>query len=327
MIVVTGGAGFIGSALIWGLNRQDIANIVIVDHLDEGKKWRNLVNLDYYEYYDKQEFLDRIVNNDLPFEVDTCIHFGACSNTMERDKHYLMQNNYKYSQKIALWAINNDIRLIYASSAATYGDGSKGYDDAESNLNSLQPLNMYGYSKYLFDRWVKKMGYLDRVVGLKFFNVFGPNEYHKDDMRSMVLKGFKQVRDEGGIKLFESYDEHYADGQQVRDFVYVKDVVRIILEILNDPSIVGIFNVGTGNPNTWNELANAVFDALNKPRNITYIPMPKYLRKNYQYFTQAKMDKLHNTNISVNFTPFRDAIKDYVQNYLVDTLYLDPAAK
>lgn len=322
MIIVTGGAGFIGSALVWGLNRRGIDNIIIVDHLDKSEKWSNLVGLKYLDYYDKDEFIEMIIKKSLPYKIDKCFHMGACTSTTENDTRYLMKNNFKYSQYLAEWAISNKIKYIYASSAATYGDGSLGYDDDLEKLEELKPLNMYGYSKHLFDLWAKRKGYLNEFIGLKFFNIYGPNEYHKADMRSMILKGFEQIQEFGKIKLFKSYKKEYDDGEQKRDFMYVKDAVNVVLQLSTLDSANGIYNIGSGQPHSWNELGEAIFTVLAKTIKIEYIDMPLTLRESYQYFTKAELNRINDVGINTDFVCFNDKICDYITNYLIKTKYL-----
>ncbi|HQJ31043.1 MAG TPA: ADP-glyceromanno-heptose 6-epimerase, partial [Syntrophales bacterium] len=292
MIVVTGGAGFIGSAFIWKLNREGNEDIVVVDRLGTSEKWKNLVNLRYIEYIHKDDFLQMIYADQVPFTVRAVIHMGACSSTTERDADYLWRNNYLYSCRLADWCVRNGIRFIYASSAATYGDGARGFSDDDTVTPTLRPINMYGYSKQVFDLWVRKRGLEKSVTGLKFFNVFGPNEYHKGEMRSVVHKAFGQIREAGRVGLFKSYRPDYPDGGQRRDFVYVKDCVEVLWWLLRNGDVNGIFNVGTGKSRTWNDLMRAVFQALALPVRIDYIDMPPGLEEQYQYFTEAKMDKL-----------------------------------
>lgn len=229
MIIVTGGAGFIGSALIAELNRRQISDILVVDQLGTDEKWKNLKNLSFADYVEKDAFLEMVIEGKFDSSIDVVFHFGACSDTTKTDASYLVKNNYEYSKLLARWATDNDIRFIYASSAATYGNGSAGFSDDEEKMEALKPLNMYGYSKHMFDMWARRTGLLDKIVGLKYFNVFGPNEYHKGEMRSFVVKAFEQVRANGKIRLFKSYEPEYADGEQVRDFLYVKDAVNMTL--------------------------------------------------------------------------------------------------
>lgn len=313
--IVTGGAGFIGSAVIWYLNNAGIDDILVVDNLGTSDKWKNLVNRRYTDYVHKDAFMAPFLSGRFG-AVNAVIHMGACSSTTERDADYLMANNYHYARQIAEYALANDIRLINASSAATYGDGTRGFSDDPASLDGLAPLNMYGYSKHLFDLWARRTGALDRLASLKFFNVFGPNEYHKDDMCSVIYKAFFQVRDTGRIQLFKSYRDTYADGGQMRDFVYVKDCVALIGWLLENREINGVMNVGTGNARSWNDLAASVFNAMDRPAVIDYIDMPEPLQDRYQYFTEARMERVMEVGCPVTFTSLEDAAADYVKNYL-----------
>ena len=319
MIVVTGGAGFIGSAFVWKLNQEGIDDIVIVDHLGTSDKWKNLVNLRFIEYIKKDDFLQMIYADQVPFKARAVIHMGACSSTTERDADYLWMNNYLYSCRLADWTLRNQIRLIYASSAATYGDGSQGFSDDDTLIPKLRPINMYGYSKQVFDLWVLKQQAEKKIAGIKFFNVFGPNEYHKGDMRSVVHKAFEQIRDAGKVRLFKSYKHEYSDGGQMRDFVYIKDCVEIMWWLFEHPEVNGIFNLGTGQARTWNDLIHAVFSAMNLEPRIEYFDMPPEIRNQYQYFTEAKMEKLRATVCPTTFRPLEAAVHDYVVNYLQQT--------
>jgi len=311
MIVVTGGAGFIGSAFVWKLNEQGITDVLVVDALGTSEKWRNLVPRRYADFLHKDAFLQKVRDRSLT-GVTAVVHMGACSATTERDADYLMENNYRYTRELAEWAVGSGARFLYASSAATYGDGSQGFADDESALDSLRPLNMYGYSKQLFDQWAKQNGLLDRMVGLKFFNVFGPNEYHKGDMSSVLYKAYGQIRDTGHLKLFRSYRPEYGDGEQKRDFVYVKDVVEVMWWLLQNPGVNGLFNLGTGQARSWNDLAHAMFAAMDREPDIRYIEMPDALKGKYQYFTEATMEKLRSAGCPVTFRSLEDAARDYV---------------
>lgn len=259
-IIVTGGAGFIGSAIVWQLNGLGHDDILIVDRLDESDKWKNLVPLTFADYLDADDFIDDL--GDFT-QVETILHLGACSSTTETDADYMIRNNYEYTRDLAEFAVANDIRFIYASSAATYGDGSAGMADGVSDLDKLRPLNVYGYSKHLFDKYAARNGLLDKIVGLKYFNVFGPNENHKGDMRSLVSKAFDQIAETGKLELFKSANPDYADGEFGRDFVYVKDAVDMTLQFM-DSKASGLFNIGSGKMHTWNALADAIFKALRK---------------------------------------------------------------
>ena len=285
MIIITGGAGFIGSAMLWELNRRGEENIIIIDDLGSTttEKWRNLSGLHFADVIPIHLFPDLLEKG--AFEgVSAIIHMGANSSTTETDADHLLTNNFVYSKKIASFSMKHDVRLIYASSAATYGDGSNGYSDDIQQLDRLRPLNMYGYSKQLFDRWAIKNGILDRAAGLKFFNVYGPNEYHKGDMSSVVYKAFHQIQEKGSVKLFQSHRPDYKNGEQLRDFISVKDCTRIMMWLLENPA-AGIFNVGSGEARSFKDLATATFMALGKQPLIDYVPMPETLRDKYQYYT------------------------------------------
>ncbi len=322
MIIVTGGAGFIGSAIVWRLNQLGKNDIIIVDELGKDEKWKNLVSLDYIDFQNKWDFIDKIEKNAINYKIEAIIHMGANSSTTEKDADHLISNNYEYTKKLASYAVKNSIRFIYASSAATYGDGALGFNDNNDEGLKLKPLNMYGYSKNLFDIRAYKKGVLDKIVGIKYFNVFGPNEGHKGDMRSVVHKAFEQIRDHGYVKLFKSANPEYKDGEQMRDFVYVKDAVEMTLFFLGHPNINGLFNVGSGQARSWNDLVTALFVALDKPVNIQYIDMPGHLKEKYQYFTQADMTKIRNAGYNKRQFTLEEAIADYVRNYLVKGYYL-----
>ncbi|MCM8533775.1 MAG: ADP-glyceromanno-heptose 6-epimerase [Lentisphaeraceae bacterium] len=317
MIVVTGGAGFIGSSIVWALNQRGKENILIVDHLGkDNNKWKNLAPLRYLEYMEKGSFLDCIDRDALPDNISCIIHMGACSSTTETDNSYLVENNFKYSQAIASYCLEKHIRLIYASSAATYGAGEEGYHDGYDEIERLRPLNMYGYSKQMFDLWAKRNDVFDDMVGLKFSNVFGPNECHKGSMRSVVNSAYHQIKETGKVKLFKSHREEYQDGEQMRDFIYIKDVINIVLHFLDHPEINGLFNAGSGKARTWNDLVKSVFRALGQAPSIEYIDMPESLRPNYQYFTELDMDSILKTGFKQKFKSLERNVEDYVQNYL-----------
>ena len=322
MYIITGGAGFIGSALVRSLNDQGISDILVVDNLGTSEKWQNIAEKHIVDYMHKAQFIDYIERNCLPYEhITTIIHLGACSSTTEQDAEYMMQNNYRYSKLLAQWALERDIRFIYASSAATYGDGTLGFSDEDEVSLTLRPLNVYGLSKQLFDVWALKTSAVNQMVGLKFFNVFGPNEYHKGSMSSVIFKAFYQVRDTGKIKLFKSYREDYAHGEQKRDFVYVKDCCAVMSWLAENKSVNGIFNVGTGHSRSWNDLARAVFSAMGIEPKIEYIEMPEILREKYQYYTQASMGKLINAGCPVAMRSLEEGAKDYVQGHLAGDNY------
>lgn len=313
MIVLTGGAGFIGSAMLSALNAAGRNDILIVDALRTGEKWKNLVGHSFIDIVSKEDFRDRMMLGDVE-AVDTVIHMGACSTTTERDADYLYDNNFRYSTEIAEFAIETGARFIYASSAATYGDGSRGYSDRETNL---RPLNMYGYSKHRFDVWIREQGLENQVVGLKFFNVFGPNEYHKGGQASMIYKAVQQVKEDGRVKLFASNHPAYADGEQKRDFVYVKDAVQVMMTLLTRSDVNGIFNLGTGTARSWNDVARAVFAAIGTEARIDYVPMPEAIAGQYQNFTQADMSTLTGVLPELAFQSLEDSIADYVSGHLL----------
>jgi ADP-L-glycero-D-manno-heptose 6-epimerase len=323
MIIVTGGSGFIGSALVWRLNKRGVNDIVIVDHLGETEKWKNLVSLQFSDYFDKSDFIKKLEFGYFGSSISAIFHLGACSSTTERDADYLIENNYRYTARLATWQEEHRAcRLIYASSAATYGDGEQGYRDKEDELHLLRPLNIYGYSKHMFDLLALRKGWLQRIVGLKYFNVFGPNEYHKGEMRSLINKAYTLVRDEGKICLFKSYRDEYKDGEQLRDFIYVKNAVDMTLFFFDNPKINGIFNIGTGDARSWNEVAASLFQAVGRPLNIEYIPMPDNLKEKYQYYTCADMTKLRSAGYSHTFMDIDTAIKEYVLDYLNSNKHL-----
>ncbi len=314
-IIVTGGAGFIGSNLVRALNEQGEGDILIVDHLGSDEKWRNLPGLRYSDYLDKAEFRLRFRQGQIA-TPRVVYHLGACSATTELDAGYLMDNNYRYSRELCEWALDSGARFVYASSGATYGDGALGYDDADTRTPELRPLNMYGYSKQAFDEWALSGGHLNRIVGLKYFNVYGPGEAHKGDMRSVVHKAYHQILESGEVGLFKSYRPEYADGQQVRDFVYVKDAVAVTLAF-GDPALPGgLYNCGTGEARCWLDLARAVFAAMGREPSIRFIDMPETLREKYQYETRASVVKLRAAGCELPFHTLEEGVRDYVQNHL-----------
>ena len=318
-ILVTGGAGFIGSALVWALNARGVDDIVVCDLLQSDEKWRNLVPLRFSEYVEGPALRSRLAQSPGAFgKFSAVFHLGACSATTERDASYLVDNKTGFTRELAAWALSTGARFVYASSAATYGDGAEGMDDRNPALERLRPLNMYGYSKHLFDLHARRLGWLDRIVGLKYFNVYGPNEAHKGDMRSVVAKAHVQIRESGKLGLFKSYDPKYPDGGQMRDFLYVKDAVEMTLHFAEKgASSSGLYNIGSGEANTWLTLAGAIFGALGLQPNIEFIDMPEALRAKYQYFTKADIAKLRATGYERPMTPLSDAVSDYVRNYLV----------
>lgn len=317
MIIVTGGGGFIGSAIVRGLNDRGQDDILIVDQKLEGSpKDKNLAKRSYKDYLESDIFLKRLESGAFDGQITAIFHEGACSSTTEKNKDYLRENNSRYSERLAEWAIRHDVYFSYASSAAVYGSGECGYSDDDSLNSKLQPLNPYGQSKLDFDLWVLKNNYQNKVTGFRYFNVYGPNEYHKEDMRSMVQKGFEQILRDGRLRLFKSYRPEYPDGGQKRDFIYVKDVVDVILWFYDHPDQKGIYNLGTGHAQSWNDLATSLFHATNKDPVIEYFDMPDTIRNQYQYFTQADLSKLRSTGCPAEFRNLEAGVSDYVGNYL-----------
>lgn len=326
MIIVTGGAGFIGSNLVAALEAANIGPLVVVDRLGHGDKWRNIA---------KRGLHDLIVPEALPafldrhqLEIDTIFHLGAISATTETDADLIVANNFRLSLDLWNWCVRTDTRLIYASSAATYGDGSAGFDDDPAALPALRPLNPYGWSKHLFDRRV--LGQIAaggrhprQWAGLKFFNVYGPNEYHKGDMRSVPAKLWPVVAAGEAAQLFASDRPDYPDGGQMRDFVWVGDCVDVMLWLYRNPAVNGLFNLGTGRARTWNDLVAAMYAAAGRPSRISYVPMPEHLKGKYQYFTEARMDRLRQAGYAAPFTSLEDGIRLYVQRHLAA---IDPYA-
>lgn len=315
-ILVTGAAGLIGSALIWELNRRGIDNIIATDFLGTDEKWKNLTALRFDDYLEADKLFEALGSPRLK-EIRYIFHLGACSATTEKDCRYLIENNYEYTRQLAEWALSGERRLVYASSAATYGDGVQGMLDGSEKLNDYRPLNMYGYSKHLFDIHANRHGWLDRLVGIKYFNVFGPNEDHKGDMRSVVHKAYAQIKQEGEARLFKSYNKDYKDGEQKRDFVYVKDAVAMTLHLAETKTASGIYNIGTGQASTWIELVTPIFKALNLEPNIKFIEMPETLRGKYQYYTCANIDRLVASGWKGRTHSLDAAVTDYVSNYLI----------
>ena len=318
-VLVTGGAGFIGSVLVGALNRwHGVDRIVVVDELGGSEKWRNLSPLAFEDYVEAGDFYGRLESKASTFGNFTHVfHLGACSSTTERDAAYLTRNNYGCTRQLAEWALKRGSRFVYASSAATYGDGASGMDDLSDSLAAWRPLNAYGWSKQIFDLHAQREGYLQRIVGLKYFNIFGPNEEHKGDMRSVVSKAWKQIEETGQVKLFKSYHPDYPDGGQKRDFLYVKDAVAMTLHLASSRKAGGLFNIGSGEAHTWLELVHPIFEALGREPRIEFIEMPEALRSQYQYFTQAEITKLISTGYRAGVTNLRESVMDYVSHYLV----------
>ena len=316
MYIITGGAGFIGSAMLWQLNQQGIDDVVLVDHLGTDDKWRNLVKLTYADYIHRERFRDLLQRDALPWKVEAIIHLGACSDTTEADGDFLMENNFQFSRDICRYALDKGARFIQASSAATYGDGSLGFSDDPDLLPKLRPLNLYAYSKHLLDLWLVRHGLDKEVVSLKFFNVYGPNEYHKGEMRSVACKAYKQITKHGDLELFRSTSPDISDGEQKRDFVYVKDCTALMAWLLENRHVNGIHNVGSGRARSFNDLGRAVFSAMQRSCRITYVDMPRMLHGKYQNFTQADMNWLDKVGCPLKMTSLEDGVTDFVQNYL-----------
>ena len=317
-VLVTGGAGFIGSALVWGLNARGMGRITIADRLGITDKWRNLAPLRFEDYLEADDLFPRLESGALG-KFSLVLHMGACSSTLERDASFLARNNFEFTKTLGAWALKHDARFVYASSAATYGDGTAGMSDdvrGADDLAVLRPLNAYGYSKQLFDQYALSHGLLDRMVGLKFFNVFGPNEGHKGEMRSLVHKAYEQIRDTGRVRLFKSYRPEYGDGEQRRDFVFVQDVVDMTLHLAEASAAAGLYNVGSGEAHSWLELAGSLFAAMGREPEIEFIEMPEAMRGRYQYYTCADISRLRTTGYDAPTTPLDAAVADYVKGYL-----------
>ena len=321
-VLVTGGAGFIGSALIWQLNRLGCDNILVADFLGSDEKWKNLVPLRFADYVEADELLASLTRDASRLgEWGTIFHFGACSSTTELDASFLIRRNYESTKALAHFAVERGIRFVYASSAATYGNCSGALPESEPLIN-LRPLNMYGYSKHLFDSYAERVGILPRITGLKFFNVYGPNEWHKGGMRSVVIKAFEQIGSTGRMQLFKSYKPEFTDGMQVRDFLYVKDAVAAAVFLAERVNGGGLFNLGSGQPNTWLSLAHAIFAALSKTPQVEFVDMPEGLRSRYQYFTCADIRKLREAGFNQPMTSLDAGVADYVRQYLIPRIHL-----
>ena len=320
MKVVTGAAGFIGSCMVGKLNAEGIENIAIVDDFSKTDRQNNWIHKKYALKIDREDFIEWFKEN--AKQVDGVFHMGARSHTTEFDWNIFLKFNINYSK--AIWKIcaQYDIPLIYASSAATYGNGELGYDDSLASIPNLQPLNPYGRSKQEFDLWQLSQENKPKFwAGLKFFNVYGPNEYHKQRMASVILHAFEQIKEKGKVGLFKSYKDGYEDGKQLRDFVYVKDLLEVMYFLMTKQPQSDIYNVGTGQARSFYDLATNTFGAMNKQPNIEFIPMPEDIRDKYQYFTQAKIDKLRKVGYNKTFYSLEAGVKDYVQNYLINNLY------
>lgn len=319
MLLVTGGAGFIGSVLAAELNRAGVKDLLIVDRLEDSTKWLNIRDIQFQQFIHADDLF--LPEHDPWLRgVSGIFHMGACSTTTETNMDYLMANNVEYSKALYELATVLNVPFIYASSAATYGDGKRGYSDDHTVLDNYQPMNRYGYSKHLFDQWVLRQEKAPPLwAGIKFFNVYGPNEYHKDGMRSVVHQAYEQIRDIEKVRLFKSYREGIADGEQKRDFVYVKDVVDAMIQMFRDVGKIpsGIYNMGTGKAQSFLDLANATFKAMDITPNIEFIDMPAGLDKQYQYFTEAEMGKFKSVYPDFEFSDLEKGVDDYVKNFLL----------
>jgi ADP-L-glycero-D-manno-heptose 6-epimerase len=314
-IIITGAAGFIGRNVVAELNRRGHQNLLLVDQLGTDEKWANLVGLRFDDVVSPAKFIEIVKDDTAPKSV-ACIHLVACSATTEKDADYLLENNYRYTRTLCEWSLRQGVRFVYASSAATYGDGTLGYSDENSVTTTLQPLNMYGYSKHLFDLWALQTGAIGHIVGLKYFNVYGPYEDHKGGMRSLVQKAYHQILERGYLELFKSHRPDYRDGEQKRDFIYVRDAVDVTLNFTLESRAGGLLNCGTGVARTWLDLARALFSAMGRTPDIRFIEMPEILRGKYQYFTQADAAKLRRAGYAKPFLSLEDGVSDYVKTYL-----------
>ena len=317
--LVTGGAGLIGSAVIWGLNQRKLTNIWLVDEENpSGPKRENLTNLQTQRQMSPELFRELIrTKSDELKDIHTMIHLGACSSTTETNEEFLTDNNLRYTAELCLWSLENGVRFIYASSAATYGDGSEGMEDTSEDIEKYKPLNLYGWSKHKFDLLAKERGWLGKTAGLKYFNVFGPNEEHKENMRSVVSKAYQQIMNTEEMTLFKSHHPECSDGRQMRDFLYVKDAVSMTIWLASNGNANGLFNLGSGKARTWIDLASSIFSALNREPSIRFIEMPEILRDKYQYFTEANIKKLREAGFVESLYELEEGVRDYVQNYLM----------
>jgi ADP-L-glycero-D-manno-heptose 6-epimerase len=299
------------------LNKRGVKDILVIDSPEVLNGCRNLDNLQFADSLGRDTFLAHLQQDVLTDKIEGVLHMGAITDTTEKNRELLWGNNYDYTKRLAEWCVTNGKRFVYASSAATYGDGTNGFSDEHARLQELKPLNLYAESKHLFDLWALRMGYLGQIAGLKYFNVFGPNEYHKHQMRSVVHKAFEQIRRDGEVKLFKSYLPNCRDGEQMRDFVYLKDVVEMTLFVYDHRTINGIFNIGTGKARSFRDLVVAVFHAMDMEPNIEYVDMPETLRERYQYFTQADIGKLLAARYEKRIHSLEEGVEDYVKNYLL----------
>ncbi|MBC35943.1 MAG: ADP-glyceromanno-heptose 6-epimerase [Bacteroidetes bacterium] len=321
MIIISGASGFIGSCLVSYLNSSGITNLILIDKFDNKEKLKNLQNKHYSSLIDRDDFHTFIHEND--HKIDFFFHLGARTDTGETNKSVFDKLNLNFSKDVWIYCCNNDIPLIYASSAATYGNGDLGFNDEDSETVKLMPLNEYASSKHTFDKWVlEQSSHPSFWYGFKFFNVFGPNEYHKARMASVILHAYHQLKEKGKIQLFKSHANGISDGEQKRDFIYIKDLLKVLDHFYTNKPQNGLYNLGSGKAHSFNNLALAVFKALDLSPKIEYIETPEKYRKNYQYFTEAKIDKLKNAGYTNEFMSFESSVKDYVQEYLSTEKYL-----
>ncbi len=320
MIIVTGAAGFIGSVLAKKLNKEGLKDLILVDKFNNEQKNKNLNGKEYQKKIDRDEFIDWLNKN--KEKVEFIFHIGARTDTTEFDHKVFDKLNVNYSKDLWNCCVKFNIPFLYASSAATYGMGELGYNDDHDIVEKLKPLNPYGESKNDFDKWVLKQEKTPRFWGgLKFFNVYGPNEYHKSRMASVIFHSFNQIQKTGGMKLFRSHNPNFKDGEQQRDFVYVKDLVDVMFFLYTHQKDSGLYNLGTGKARSFLDLTRATFKAMGVKENISFIDTPEDIRDKYQYFTEARMSKLRSIGYSKEFTSLEDGVKDYVQNYLASNNY------
>lgn len=316
MILITGAAGFIGANLVRELNSRGQKNLILVDRMGSDGKWKNLRGTQFHQFIQADQLFEGLYE-ELLEEVKVIYHLGACSSTTEKDMDFLMSNNVHYSQILFEFAEELNIPFIYASSAATYGDGEFGYDDNHDLVDQLLPLNPYGFSKQIFDQWVLQKAMMRQTppiwFGVKFFNVYGPHEFHKGEMRSIALKAFEQIQTKGEVNLFKSHRDDYQDGLQLRDFVYVKDCCKALIELSKLKKGRGLVNMGTGKANSFKSMVENCFNALDKEAKINYIDMPESIRNQYQYFTEAKMDRFNRLCPKFEFSSLEEGITDYMK--------------
>lgn len=316
MIVVTGGAGFIGSVLAKHISDNVSKEILIVDKFTKPNKWKNVLDLKFYDFMDRDEFIEKVRSRTLNKKIDLILHMGACASTTEMDVSFLMKQNFFYSKDLMHYALEKSIPFIYASSASVYGNGENGFLDEDNLHIKYKPLNPYGFSKWIFDSYVINNNFTKDVVGLRFFNVFGPNEYHKENMSSVIYKAYPLAKKEGVVRLFRATVDGMKDGDQRRDFIYVKDVIKVIEFFMKNNKLKGIYNVGTGKASTFNDLGKALLKSLNKEPIIEYFDMPESVIPTYQNFTEADLNKLRKAGYKEGFYSLEEAIHDYVNNYL-----------